>query len=78
MMLVVNDRRDQRDLLEWFHEIWDDTTLVEDVKEEVLRYPEPLYQNHCQECIYFKTLYHIFSRRVSPTRVMGHPSSLHA
>lgn len=58
--LEVNDRRDQRDLLSWFNEIWDDESLVEDVKEEVLRYLEQLYQNHSPEFIYFKTLYHIF------------------
>jgi len=58
--LEVNDRRDQRDLKQWFDEIWDDDTLVEDVKGEVLKYLEQLYQNHDPEFIYFKTLYHIF------------------
>jgi SNF2 family DNA or RNA helicase len=63
--LEVNDRRDQRDLLAWFNEIWDDESLVEDVKEEVLRYLEQLYQNHSPEFIYFKTLYHIFEDYLS-------------
>ncbi len=63
--LEVNDRRDQRDLLEWFNEIWDDDTLVEDVKDEVLTYLEQLYQNHSPEFIYFKTLYHIFEDYLS-------------
>lgn len=47
--LEVNDRRDQRDLLEWFKEIWEDPNLVEDVKEEVLAYLRQLYQNHSPE-----------------------------
>lgn len=58
--LVVNDDRDRRDLLAWFDEIWDDPSVVEDVKAEVLAYLEQLYANHSPEFIYFKTLYHLF------------------
>ena len=58
--LEVNDNRDRRDLLAWFDEIWADQTVVEDVKEEVLRYLDQLYANHSPEFIYFKTLYHLF------------------
>ena len=36
--------------------------LVEDVKDEVLRYLEQHYVNHAPEFIYFKTLYHIFEQ----------------
>ncbi|MBN2702697.1 MAG: hypothetical protein JXR23_00660 [Pontiellaceae bacterium] len=58
--LVVNDDRDRRDLRAWFDEIWDDPSVVEDVKAEVLAYLEQLYANHSPEFIYFKTLYHLF------------------
>jgi SNF2 family DNA or RNA helicase len=58
--LEVNDNRDRRDLLTWFDEIWSDREVVEDVKEEVLRYLDQLYANHSPEFIYFKTLYHLF------------------
>jgi len=58
--LEVNDNRDRRDLLAWFDEIWADQAVVEDVKEEVLRYLDQLYANHSPEFIYFKTLYHLF------------------
>ena len=58
--LEVNDNRDRRDLLDWFNEIWDDPGVVEDVKDEVLRYLEQLYASHSPEFIYFKTLYHLF------------------
>lgn len=58
--LEVDSNRDRRDLKLWFDELWNDTTLVEDVKAEVLRYLDQLYQNHAPEFIYFKTLFHIF------------------
>ena len=60
--LVVDSDRDRADLKCWFDDIWGDKKLVEDVKDEVLRYLEQLYVNHTPEFIYFKTLYHIFER----------------
>lgn len=59
-MLVDNDR-DRADLKEWFNEIWNDETgLVEDVKDQVIKYLEQLYIENEPEFIYFKTLFHIF------------------
>jgi SNF2 family DNA or RNA helicase len=58
--LEVDSNRDRRDLKIWFDELWNDATLVEDVKVEVLRYLDQLYQNHAPEFIYFKTLFHVF------------------
>ncbi|MFO7902912.1 MAG: helicase-related protein [Pirellulaceae bacterium] len=58
--LEVNDNRDRDDLKAWFDEVWNDDTLVEDVKPEVLRFLAQLYQNHSPQFIYFKTLFHIF------------------
>ena len=58
--LVVQDRRDLADLKAWFDTLWDDDTLVEDVKDEVLGYLEQLYTNHSPEFIYYKTLFHLF------------------
>ncbi|MCL0066220.1 phospholipase D-like domain-containing protein, partial [Dehalococcoidia bacterium] len=60
--LEVDSNRDRSDLKAWFDELWDDTNLVEDVKQEVLRYLEQLYQNHAPEFIYYKTLFHIFEQ----------------
>jgi len=60
--LEVNDRRDREDLKNWFEELWNDTELVEDVKDEVLLYLEQLYRNNAPEFIYYKTLYHIFEK----------------
>ena len=58
--LVVEDRRDLRDLKNWFNELWENQELVEDVKADVLAYLAQLYQDNSPEFIYFKTLYHIF------------------
>ena len=59
--MVIQDRRDSEDLKAWFSELWNDTTgLVEDVKEDVLKYLKQLYVENEPEFIYFKTLFHIF------------------
>ena len=64
--MEVTDDRDRKDLLNWFREIWEDETgLVEDVKEEVLKYLELLYVENEPEFIYFKTLYHLFESFLS-------------
>ncbi len=60
--LEIQDRRDLQDLKQWFYEIWNDKTLVEDVKNDVLKYLEQLYKNNPPEILYFKTLYHIFEQ----------------
>jgi phosphatidylserine/phosphatidylglycerophosphate/cardiolipin synthase-like enzyme len=58
--LEVDSTRDRNDLKAWFDEVWDDQSLVNDVKDEVLGYLRQLYQNHSPEFIYYKTLYHLF------------------
>jgi len=60
--LEVDSRRDRKDLYHWFLEIWNDETLVEDVKESVLQYLAQLYQENAPEFIYFKSLFHIFEK----------------
>ncbi len=63
--LIVDSDRDRAELKAWFDRIWSDDDLVEDVKDDVLRYLEQLYVNHPPEFIYFKTLYHVFERFLS-------------
>lgn len=59
--LIVADDRDRTELKNWFDELWNDSTgLVEDVREQVLKYLEQLYVENEPEFIYYKTLYHIF------------------
>ncbi len=58
--LEVDSTRDRQDLKAWFDELWNDSALVDDVKQDVLLYLDQLYQNHAPEFIYFKTLFHVF------------------
>ena len=59
--LIVDSDRQKNELKGWFDSIWNDTTgLVQDVKEEVLKYLELLYKENEPELVYFKTLYSIF------------------
>ena len=61
--LIVDNDRDRADLKSWFNELWnDDSGLVDDVKDEVLKYLEQLYVENEPEFIYFKTLFHIFEK----------------
>ena len=60
--MVVDSDRDRADLKLWFDELWADTSLVEDVKAQVLAYLAQLYVNHSPEFIYFKTLFHVFDK----------------
>lgn len=58
--LVVDSDRDRQDLKFWFEEIWQDLSLVKDVKADVIAYLKQLYQDNTPQFIYYKTLYHIF------------------
>ena len=63
--MVVDSDRDRADLKAWFDELWNNNSLVEDVKTRVLEYLEQLYVNHSPEFIYFKTLFHVFEKFLS-------------
>jgi superfamily II DNA or RNA helicase len=58
--LIVDSDRDREDLLAWFDELWSDSSLTEDVREEVLRALEASYAHAAPEFVYFKTLLHLF------------------
>ncbi len=63
--IKLTDDRDRVELLQWFDEIWnDDTGIIEDVKEKVLRYIQKIYADNSPEFIYYKTLYHLFSDKL--------------
>ncbi|MCX7074507.1 MAG: phospholipase D-like domain-containing protein [Methylococcales bacterium] len=57
--LIVDSDRDRQDLKLWFDGIWNDKTLVKDVKQDVLNYLTQLYHNHSPQFIYYKTLHHV-------------------
>jgi hypothetical protein len=61
--IVIDSERDREDLKRWFDDLWNNNEgLVEDVKEQVIKYLELLYAENEPELIYFKTLYHIFEK----------------
>jgi SNF2 family DNA or RNA helicase len=69
--LVVDSGRERRELKAWFDEIWNDDTLVDDVKDQVLERLAQLYRDNAPEFIYYKTLYHIFEQYLSDQRTSG-------
>ena len=58
--LIVDSDRDREDLLAWFDELWSDTSMTEDVRDEVLRALQASYAHAAPEFVYFKTLIHLF------------------
>lgn len=66
--LVVDSKRDRRDLHQWFTEVWNDETLVEDVTDRVLAYLGRLYSDQSPQFIYYLTLYHLFRDFLDGTR----------
>ncbi|MDR1009774.1 MAG: phospholipase D-like domain-containing protein [Opitutaceae bacterium] len=66
--LVVDGNRDRADLRQWFEELWNDTTRVEDVKQAVLDYLLQVYRDQSPEFIYFKTLFELFRRFIDEGR----------
>lgn len=70
--MIVDNDRDRADLKNWFNELWnDDSGLVEDVKDQVLKYLEQLYIENEPEFIYFKTLFHIFENYLDEQKKGG-------
>jgi SNF2 family DNA or RNA helicase len=70
--LLVTDERDREDLVAWFDQFWQESGcyshLVEDVKEEVLKYLEQLYTENTPRFVYYKTLYHLFEDYLNQQR----------
>jgi SNF2 family DNA or RNA helicase len=58
--LIVDSKRDRRELKQWFDEVWYDEKLVEEVKDDVLRYLRKLYANQSPQFVYYLTLFHLF------------------
>ncbi len=70
--MEVTEDRNREDLKNWFDEIWNDNTgLVEDVKEEVLKYVNQLYAENEPDFIYYKTLYHLFDKFLTEQEESG-------
>lgn len=70
--LIVDSDRDREDLVDWFGQFWNPegqyANLVEDVKDEVLKYLEQLYTENTPRFVYYKTLYHLFEDYLNQQR----------
>src|SRR6266404_2795829 len=66
--LIVDSNRDRAELKQWFTEVWNDESLVKDVKQDVLVYLRMLYSNQSPQFIYYLTLFHLFRDFLDGTR----------
>lgn len=66
--LIVNNARDRQALRDWFYEVWENDSLVENVKDKVLGYLEKLYIDQPPQFIYYLTLFNLFKEFLDGTR----------
>ena len=60
MNTAVIDYESTKDLLNNFNEIWNNETIVKDIKEDILKNLEKIFKDNSPQFIYFMTLYNIF------------------
>src|SRR6266404_2054896 len=66
--LIVDSNRDRAELKQWFTEVWNDESLVKDLKQDVLVYLRMLFSNQSPRFIYYLTLFHLFLDFLDGTR----------
>lgn len=69
--IAVDSRRDVEDLKAWFDELWTDTSVTTDVREEVLAELDRLYSDNSPEFIYYLTLFHLFRHYIDRNDDVG-------
>ncbi|MCX8002612.1 MAG: helicase-related protein [Anoxybacillus mongoliensis] len=65
---ITDDEKENIELIRQFGDIWKNEYALQDVKEQILRQLEVLYQEHTPEFIYFVTLYNLFKDFLQETR----------
>ena len=60
MNTAVTDFESTKDLLNNFNEIWNNETIVKDIKEDILKNLENIFKYNSPQFVYFMTLYNIF------------------
>ena len=60
MNTAVTDFESTKDLLNNFNEIWNNETIVKDIKEDILKNLEKIFKDNSPQFVYFMTLYNIF------------------
>ena len=58
--LATSSEEVRADLRQWFDDIWADTELTKDAKQDVLKVLGRIGQDHAPELVYYKTLYELF------------------
>jgi len=61
--LEVGQESDQEQLLDWFNDLWYNSEITRDAKQEVLEILRRLGRNYSPEFIYYKTLFHVLEDR---------------
>ncbi len=61
---AINDETTLKRYKEMFNQIWNDASLVEDVKNELLSHIQNLYKENSPELVYYVTLYNLFSEKL--------------
>lgn len=69
--IAVDSRRDVDDLKAWFDELWNDTSVTTDVREEVLAELDRLYSDNSPEFVYYLTLFHLFRHYIDRNDDIG-------
>ncbi len=62
--LATENTETHEELKSWFDKIWNDKTLTEDAKRQVLDVLENLYRENAPEFVYYKTLYELFRDKI--------------
>lgn len=60
MNTLISDSEATKDFLGIFDEIWNNPTMVSDIKQELLQNLEAIYEDKSPQFLYFMTLYNIF------------------
>ena len=66
--LEVSSAADREPLLAWFEDLWDDSQLTRDAKQEVLDALKRLGRDYAPEFVYYKTLYHVLGKRLAQVK----------
>lgn len=62
--IALNDQTSVDNYRNIFDEVWNSTSSVEDVKEELLKYISNLYKENSPELAYYITLYNLFNDKL--------------
>ena len=66
--LTTSDTDILAELQRWFDDLWNNTALTEDAKQDVLDALDRIGKDHAPELIYFKTLYELFKNDIEGRR----------